>query len=561
MRIWTLLLSVAVALTLGAAGSRGAEATSENVRAVLVDGTGTYSRPISTDSAEAQKFFDQGLRLTWGYYFPDAAASYLEALRHAPEHPMILWGLAFATGPNPNSRYMGAPDDPKGEGKRAITKARELSSSPGVTATERDFIETLCVRYDTERYPDRDARDRAYLEATRALHERHPDDPDATALYADAFMTASPWTYWERSGAPRKGTLEVARALERSMEAHPDHPGTNHLYIHLFEASSEPEKALAQADRLESLMPGAGHIVHMPTHIYVRVGDFPRAIAWNERSIAADQRFLEQWGELPFPPFTTYPLSARLHATHAHDFIRYAATIEGNYARALEAAREAESVVVSVAGLDNGRAQRTVAAVWLVHKIFGKWDAILEGEGPPKRGYPYLDGMWSYARGSAFAAMGRLAEARDELVKLEAQAQSPEAEGLVMVTKAKTVLCLAALGLSGEIAEAEGRPHDAVTAFEKAVTLEDGFGYMEPPDWPQPMRLSLGAALLASGSAERAESVYREDLAWNRDNGWALFGLWKSLEAQGREAEAREAQARFETAWRDADVTLSRSRF
>lgn len=534
-------------------------------RAVLVEGTGEYSRPISTSSELAQEFFDQGLRLTWGYYFPDAAASFLEALRHDPDHPMIYWGLALATGPNPNSRYMGLPDDPEGEGKRAIEAARRNRAR--ATEKERAFIDALYVRHDTETHPGREERGQAYLEAARALAERFPGDGDAVALYADAFMTSSPWEYWDRDGAPMPGTLEVAAALERVIEGNRTHPGANHLYIHLFEASLEPERALPHADRLEALMPKAGHIVHMPSHIYVRVGDYARSIASNERSVAADEAFMSQWGDTPFPSFTTYPLSATMHATHAKDFIRYSATVQGNYETALELARGSEEVVLRTRGLDNGRAQRTVATVWLVHKIFGKWDALLEeaeGAGPPKPGYPYLDGMWHYARGSADVGRGRLAEARKELDALE-EVLSAEEEALggllVMANPASKILKIAALGLEGEIAQGTGELDAAIDAFEAAVELEDSLGYMEPPDWAQPMRHYLGAALVEAGHHQRAERVYREDLEWTQNNGWALYGLWQSLRGQGRDDEAEKARARFEDAWSGVDVMLERSRF
>ncbi|MCZ6821549.1 MAG: hypothetical protein O7F10_01200, partial [Deltaproteobacteria bacterium] len=224
----------------------------EAPKAVLVPGTGDYSRPISTDSAQAQQFFDQGLRLVYGYYFPEAAASFLEALRHDP-HPMIEWGLAFSIGPNPNSRYLGAIDDPRGEGRKAIDRARRAATR--ATDVERDFIEALATRFDVASHPDTASRDAAYLESARALAERHPEDDDAVTLFADAFMTSSAWRYWDREGKPSAGTLETAQALEAVMDRNVRHPGANHLYIHLVEASREPERALPQANRLADLMP------------------------------------------------------------------------------------------------------------------------------------------------------------------------------------------------------------------------------------------------------------------------------------------------------------------
>lgn len=537
-RIFAVLMLTAF---IAGCGGRQSESTVDNEflrteqQAVMIEGMGKYSRGISAGSESAQRFFDQGLNLTWGYYFPDAAASFLEALRHDPNNPMIYWGLAMASGPNPNSRYMGVPNDPKGAAKRAIGIAYDLRAS--AAEQDRALIETLFVRYDDETYPDMAARDQAYLDATRDLYARYPEDPDVAALYADAFMVTLPWTYWDEDGDPAPGTQDAVDALETSMELHPMHPGTNHLYIHMLEASPQPERALTQADRLASIIPGGGHIVHMPTHIYLRVGQFDKAIDYNERSVEADRKFQEQWGSLPYPDFVTYPLSARLHATHAFDFIRYSATIKGDYENALKAARKAEEVVLSRGPLSNGRAQRTVAAVWLVYKQFEKWDEILNGDGPPEPGHQYLDGMWSYVTGSALAATGELDEARAQLDRLRALANSDTSDKiLVLVTPPSRILELASNDLAGRIAMASGDYQSAIASFEAAVEIEDSLGYMEPPDWPNPVRLMLGEALLESGEAATAEAVYRRDLSWNRNNGWAMSGLCESLEVQNKEA-------------------------
>ena len=525
--------------------------------AALVEGTGMYSRPVSTESAWAQRFFDQGLRLTYGYYFPEAAASFQQALLY-DAHPMIYWGLAMAVSPNPNSRYMGFADDPKGEGEKAIEQARQLSSR--ASASERAFIDALFVRYDSDATPDRDERDRAYLQQARALTERYPDDPDAATFYADAIMTLSPWVYWDSEGEARPGTLDAAGALERAVERHPAHPGANHLYIHLLEASAHPERAVAQADRLEALMPGAGHIVHMPSHIYVRVGRYDDAIAANERSIEADRLFLDAWGDRPFPDITSHKLSAVLHSWHANDFIRYAAAVQGNYERAIETARSAAAVAVETQTMANGRAQRAVATIWIVHKIFGKWNALLDEE-PPTEGSRYLDGMLHYARGSAFVGIGQLERARRELDRLGEAALNAIVRLPGLANSPPALLEIAVLGLRGEIAQATGDLDAAIEAFEQAVALEARLSYIEPPDWSQPMRHYLGAALLAAKRPAEAERVYREDLRWNQGNGWGLFGLWQSLRDQGREDAAEQLHRHFVEAWRGADVTLRASRF
>ena len=539
-------------------GGSGPGAVTEPV-AVLVEGTGVYSRPVSTESESAQQFFDQGLRLTWGYYFPEAIASHQEALRHDPDQPMIYWGLALALGPNPNSRRNGLPDDPHGEARKAIDRAMQLIDN--ANEVERAFIEALHVRFDADTNPDRNARDQAYLAAARTLFERYPEDPDAGTLLGDAYMITRPArSYWAADGQPLQGTAEAAAALERVMAVRPDHPGANHLYLHLLESSNMPEQALPAADRLEALMPGAGHVVHMPGHIYVRVGQHAKSIEQNERSVAADEAFLAAWGDLPFPKTGTYPLSAQNHRRHAYDFIRYSAAIQGSYAKAVVAAGDARAHEPEER-LRRGAADKTIATRWLVQKMFGRWDELLAEE-RIMEGTLYLDGMWYYTQGSGQVGRGELEAAEHSLSQLRAVAEDPVSRTLQRASNSVAVLMeLAAFGLEGEIKEAQGDLDGAIAAFESAVAIEDTLAYTEPPDWAQPMRHYLGAALLEAGNAVEAERVYRRDMSWNRNDGWALFGLWQSLEAQGKTDEAEAVYADFQDLWTEADVQLSRSRF
>ncbi len=533
-----------------------ADAPDAQPLAVLVDGAGTYSRPISTDSEAAQQYFDQGLRLAWGFYFPEAIASHQEAARLAPDHPMPYWGMAHAMGPNPNSRYARLPDDPHGEGRKAIEQAMQRREQ--ATALERALIDALYIRYDRDGIADEAERDAAYLAAMRALNADHPEDPDIAALYADSYMSIRRWDYWDAEGEPRGETLAVAQALERALEATPDHPGALHLHIHLLEASLTPERALGSADALEATMPIAGHVVHMPAHIYVRVGQYDQAIASNVRSQEADRRFAEQWGDAPLPNIGTYPLSHRIHAAHAIDFIRYAATVQGNYAVAIEAANRS-AALVSGDAQDIRNGQKRLAGPWLVNKIFGRWDALI-GHEPEQSGTPYLDGMWAYCLGSAYIGTGELEAARAQLDALREIAEAPDADQYrVGATPASAVLALAALGLQGELEMARGNLDAAIEAFQAGVAIEDLNNYTEPPDWAQPMRHYLGAALIAAGRPVEAEAVYRRDLRWNQNNGWSLYGLQQSLAMQGREADAEQMEARFRTAWQQADVTLSAS--
>ena len=548
---------VAALLPLWAAcGDPGSIKPDSETRAVLVEGSGTYSREISTQNPQAQAFFDQGLRLAWGFYFPESIASYQEAARLAPDHPMPFWGMAHAMGPNPNSRYAQMPDDPKGEGLKAINSALERIDR--ASPLEAKLIRALHVLYDQQTIPDQDERDQAYLAAMRSLNDEYPYDPDVTALYAASYMSIRRWDYWDSDGNPKDETLSVAEALEYNIARDLSHPGVLHLHIHLIEASLEPERALVSADALEATVPIGGHVVHMPAHIYVRVGQYGKAIDSNIRSQAVDQLFAERWGDHPLPNLGTYPLSHRMHAGHALDFIRYAATVQGNYKTANEAARRMTSRITDNAVAVRG-GQKHVSAAWLVLKIFGKWDELLAIT-PAHQGTPYMDGIWSYALGSAHLAKGNMSAALQQAAKLNEIARAPNAdEYRVGATPASAVLQLAAFGLEGEILTAQGDLSGAIEAFRSAVAIEDQNNYTEPPDWAQPMRHYLGAALLNDDQPEAAEAVYRRDLRWNQNNGWSLFGLHQALTAQNKQAEASQVFDQWQKAWSSADIALTAS--
>ena len=554
----TVFGALIVSWLLAGAVAEVAASNDASARAILVPGSGTYSRKISTDNPQAQAFFDQGLRLAWGFYFPESIASYQEAARLDPTHPMPYWGMAHAMGPNPNSRYARMPDDPKGEGLKAIKNA--LARIDRATPREAELIRALFVLYDKGAIPDNNKRDQAYLSAMRKLNQAYPDDSDIAALYAASYMSIRRWDYWDNDGEPKGETMSVAAALEHIMAKDMSNPGVLHLHIHLIEASLEPERALASAEALEATVPIAGHIVHMPAHIYVRVGQYGKAIDSNVRSQQVDQQFARIWGDRPLPNLGTYPLSHKMHAGHALDFIRYAATVQGNYNTASDAAwRMANRLSANTALIRGG--QKRVAAPWLVLKIFGKWDELLSLE-PAHQGTPYLDGIWSYALGSAHLAKGNTDAAAAELAKLKTIAEAPNAdEYRVGATPASAVLKLAAYGLQGELLMAQGKLTAAIAAFRAGVAIEDENNYTEPPDWAQPMRHYLGAALLQAQQPEAAEAVYRRDLRWNQNNGWALFGLYQALSAQNKDREAAEIYRQWQAAWVAADVTISSSHF
>ena len=538
------------------AENKKADLIESEAHAILIPGSGTYSKKISTQNKEAQQFFDQGLRLAWGFYFPESIASYLEAARHDPDHPMPYWGMAHAMGPNPNSRYSGMPDDPKGEGFKAIKKAMDRIEN--ASDMEAKLIQALHTLYDKDTYPDAKRRDQAYLAAMRKLNRDYPNDPDIAALYASSYMSIKRWNYWDDQGEPISETLAVAEALEHIMSNDLSHPGVLHLHIHLIEASAEPERALVAADNLERTIPIVGHVVHMPSHIYVRVGQYQKALEQNIRSQKVDKEFAEIWGDLPLPNLGTYPLSHKIHSGHALDFVRYAASVQGNYDLASKSAwTMANSIKDNQIMIMQG--QKRVAAPWQVLKTFAKWDEILELK-PKHTGTPYLDGIWSYVKGSAFLAKGNKEGASQELNKLKQIINLPDVDKYrAGATPVSRVLKAAAYGLEGEIFLAGGKYSEAIDAFTLAVALEDQNNYTEPPDWPHPMRLYLGSALIAAKKFKEAEKVYRRDLDWNKNNGWSLFGLQQALQLQGKTEEAETIHKEFLLAWQRADVELNDS--
>ena len=521
--------------------------------AILIPGSGTYSKKISTQNKEAQQFFDQGLRLAWGFYFPESIASYLEAARHDPDHPMPYWGMAHAMGPNPNSRYSGMPDDPKGEGLKAIKKAMDRIEN--ASDMEAKLIKALYTLYDKDANPDAKQRDQAYLAEMRKLNRDYPDDPDIAALYANSYMSIQRWNYWGDQGKPISETLLVAEALEHIMSKDLSHPGVLHLHIHLIEASAEPERALVAADNLERTIPIVGHVVHMPSHIYIRVGQYEKALEQNIRSQKVDKEFAKIWGDLPLPNLGTYPLSHKIHSGHALDFVRYAASVQGNYNLASESAwAMANSIKDKQIMIMQG--QKRVAAPWQVLKTFGKWDEILKLK-PKHSGTPYLDGIWSYVKGSAYLSKRNTEQATRELNKLKQIINSPDVDKYrAGATPVSRVLKAAAYGLEGEIFLADSKYPEAIKAFTLAVELEDQNNYTEPPDWPHPMRLYLGSALISAQKFKEAENVYKRDLDWHKNNGWSLFGLHQSLLLQGKTDEAETIYKEFLLAWQQADIKL-----
>lgn len=507
---------------------------------------GRYVFPVSTKRARAQLFVNQGMNLSYAFNHAEAGRAFREAARIDPTLAMAFWGQALVLGPNINAAMEPADEAPA---YAAIRKARALLS--GATPRERAFINALAARY-SGKTDDRTARDRAYSDAMREVYRRFPNDFDAAVLYVESIMDLRPWGYWMSDGTPHDGVGEAVTLIERVMARKPDHPGALHLYIHLMEAH-EPKKAEAAADRLLPLAPAAGHLVHMPAHIYQRVGRYADAMKSNQLAIAADEDYIRQCRAQGLYPLAYYP--------HNFHFLWFAASFDGQSQAAINAARATASKVDA----ETLKAMPMLAAFKVVPYYaltrFGRWDEMLRETAPGPEN-AYLFGTYHYAKGLALVATNRLADAERSLAMVRQTLTDKSLEGpLFSPNSAARVLAIAPEMLAGEIALARRQFDVAIAHFEKAVRLDDGLVYTEPSEWHYPPRHALGAALLDAGRAAEAETVYWQDLQRWPDNGWSLFGLERALRAQNKAEQADIVLARFTRAWARADVKLTASRF
>jgi tetratricopeptide (TPR) repeat protein len=507
---------------------------------------GSHVFTVSTRNAQAQRFMNQGMNLAYAFNHAEARRAFREAARLDPRLAMAHWGQALVLGPNINAAM-----EPNEEPTAYEHMQTALKLSDRATARERAYIEALAQRY-SGKAEDRRPRDAAYAEAMRKVHQRFPNDLDAAMLYVEAVMDLRPWGYWQRDGTPHEGTAEIVALTERVLARNPKHPGATHMYIHLME-SVAPEKAEKAADTLLTLMPAAGHMVHMPGHIYQRVGRYADAIKANQMAIAADEDYIAQCRAQGLYPTGYYP-----HNIH---FLWFSATFDGQARLAIEAARNLASKIddetLKTAPMTAGFRM----AIYFALTRFGRWDEMLREPEPPA-GNAVLRSTWHYARGLSFAATGQLASAETELQRVKALASDASMkQPLFSPNLAGDVLAPASEVLAGEIAAGRGNFDLAMSHLERAVRLEDSLVYTEPSEFHYPPRHALGAILLQAGRPAEAETVYWEDLRRNRENGWALFGLTQALKAQGRDADAALAEARFKKAWARADVTLTASRF
>ena len=544
----------ALLLACGGATTQGAPPTAETAAETaarppeLLDGLGDHRREITTTSPEAQRYFDQGLALIYGFNHDAAVRSFDHALALDPSCAMCAWGKATALGPNIN---LPLGPDVAPAAYAAAQQAQALAKN--ATPVEQRLIEAVAARYTETYSADRAALDLQYANAMREVRKSFREDVDVAVLTAEALMNLYPWSYWTADAKPKEHTLELLGLLEWAMEREPTHLGANHYYIHAVEEHF-PERAEKVADRLVSLAPDAGHLVHMPGHIYYRVGRYGDAAKVNVSAIAADEAYFARCRPGDFYRAAYYP-----HNIH---FLWAAAATEGQSTEALSTARSLAAKVEEFhAELPLVEEFLAIPVVTLVR--FGKWDAVL-GEPEPPAGRSYQGAIWHYARGVAFARTQRAQQAEAELAAVKAAVKDPANEQLLLAGNTATAAALLAIGeahLEGELAAAQGDTAAAVTALERAVALQDALTYMEPPPWYFPTRQALGAVLLEAGRAKEAEAVYRADLEEWPKNGWSLFGLSRALLAQEKGDEAAWAEQGFTRAWARADVELSASRF
>jgi len=515
----------------------------------LVAGLGDQHHPVSTKSAEAQQFFDQGLRYIYAFNHDEAARSFQHAAELDPALAMAYWGVAEAVGPNYNDP---ASEDRFKQAHEAIAKAQSLAGN--ATTSEKEYIDAMAKRFPSNASagdPTAHYKKAAekYRDAMRELMKHNPDDLDAATLFAESAMNLRPWQLWSHDGTAAAGTEEIVAILESVIKRDPNHVGANHYYIHAVEASNSPERALPSANRLAALAPGAGHLVHMPAHTYIRTGDYDAAEQTNVAAAKVDEAYMTQTGAQGM-----YPMMYYSHNLH---FIATAAAMEGRYADSWQAADKL-AAHVAPAVKDVPALEGFMTVPIMVRVRFHKWDEILTMPAPDAA-MKTTTGFWHFARGMAFAGKGKLAEAEAEYKLVsEKQASTPPDEIFAMPinNKTKDVFTIARDALGAKIAIVRKDFPAAVTLLREAVNVQDSLNYNEPPDWLYPERESLGAALLLKGDAVEAEQVFRDDLARMPRNPRSLFGLSSSLKAQKRDYDAQFVDKQFQDAWKKADTQL-----
>lgn len=536
-------LVVLLCCSVASAQEKKAAPKAEKAPDLALTAVGRHHHPIQTKSPAAQQYFDQGFTFLYGFNHEEAIRAFRKAAELDPASPMPLWGMAFALGPNYN-----APVDLQAEKMafEAIGKAQKLAEK--APQIEKDYVAAMATRYSGEINPDYPRLSKNFAAAMKSLSEKYPDDLDAATIYAESLMDLNPWKLWTHDGKPAEGTMEIVRVLESVLAREPNHAGANHYYIHAVEASPKPELALASAGRLDTLVPQAGHLVHMPAHIYNRTGEYAAAVKSNELAAAIDKKYAveaERQGSI-------YDMMYHSHNEH---FLAMAACTQGRNAKAKATAAALEKRLAPHAKMMPMLDIFLMTPMW-VDARFGNWEAILARSEPAKE-LPGTHGMWRYSRTVAYAAKGQVekAEAEKELFA-EENSKIPANTPLDNQNFVNDVMAVAAHVIEARIAAAKGNNDEAVAHWKAAVEKEDALNYMEPADWYYPVRESLGAALLKSGNAMEAEKVFREDLQNNQRNPRSLFGLAESLKAQKKAEDAAWVERQFKAAWKDADTKL-----
>ena len=521
------------------------------VGANLLEGLGDYSMPVTSEGPDVQRWFDQGLAMTYGFNHDAAERSFLKAAELDPDCAMCWWGASLVLGPHVNSKM-----DPASNAKAWDRLQRAQKAADDATDKEQAFIRALSARYAAEPPQDRRPLDEAYAAAMAELAAKYPDDLDVVTLHAESMMDLQPWDYWDATGQPKGHTAEVVSQLESVMQRDPKHAGALHLYVHAVEASPDPARGVAAADTLRELLPGSGHLVHMPAHIYARVGRYHDAVLANQQAIGADDAYLA----ICKPGPGVYPLG---YVPHNHHFLWFAATMEGASEIALAAAaatgqRTSDPDLMRAPGFD---AMQNFALTPLYADVrFGRWQQVVETP-KPADDLPYMQAMWNYAQGMAAVRQGRIEDAKRFHEALVPATTNPDIEKMMAWDRYSLIggVRIAERFVAAGLARA-AKDHDAaIAALNAAVTIEDTLPYDEPPAWHWPSRQALGAVLLEAKKLAEAEKAYRDELQRNPENGWSLHGLAQALKAQGKKADAQEATERFTRAWSNADIDLSKT--
>lgn len=562
MRTWPLKCTVLLTLMLGGtllvasceqkptetSTSKKSSADSRGVHEPFFDNLGTLTFPITTSSELAQEYFNQGYRWTWAFNHEAARRSFQEAQRQDPECAMCYWGEAFVLGPNIN-----APMEKSAVASavRAIRKAVQLSQKS--SEREQALIEALERRYSDDPDADRAALDQAYAQGMSKAMQKNPDDHEIALLYVDSIMNLSPWDYWQADGKTPKGKIGEAIALtEKVLAKNPDHPGAIHLFIHLVEASTTPERAEPYAERLPGLMPGAGHMVHMAAHVFYRVGRYRDSLEVNKMAVQADDTY--------FATVEDKGLWKQGYHPHNIHFVVVSAFMAGDASTALQYANRLQGKISDATAAKIGWIQIIKQAPYFVQAHMSDPDTVLSLDDPGEK-FPLVTAMWHYARGVAFARKGEVEQARREAAVIDAINQKSPADYPADIAPAvPSVLEIAKLVIDGRIAQATGDFDGAIKTFRAAVDIQDALPYLEPPFWYYPLRQSLGATLIQAGKPEEAEQVFTKSLRKNPNNGWALYGLMEAQKAQGNTVAAAETEKRFARAWLGSTADLSLSK-